>query len=391
MLTAENDASISNIFSMPESDEAEVGNYVTPIAPLLVATTRVIPAPTMSTPTLEFYKKNKLINPISKIFRTTSGHITTNTHKYVDRANYSLDNNITEMALDGIDFPFKIIHAESSLGNDRENWSSQSEDKNKAVILEPLKKTHTSINQATHSHLEKKLNIHPPVKSPQAKISHLFYNQEIQDLNGLDRKLNIPPYDPLRRIPITHLNHTNVFLPKRNKFTATENPNLNTVTNYPQLLFQTVITTTPNSLFIPVNDYKYNHDYNNLFKHIQSSINYDVNKIRHIPRVTQIKQVNVLKNKEISPVKMITNDYWNKGTKTHLLVKEPNPYETVLLRPSLNSGSDSSIRKLELTAGHKYSTLDLERLLSQMEVESEINKNLERSADNTKADAVAGQ
>lgn len=102
-------------------------------------------------------------------------------------------------------------------------------------------------------------------------------------------------------------------------------------------------------------------------------------------RGTLAKHITILNAKNI-PTKSqdtITFDPYLSGTKgNHVLTKEPNPYETVLLRAIDPSNKNSKHFDKNNLSRHKekpYSALDLEHILSQIEIETELNRNLERS------------
>ncbi|XP_026314931.1 putative epidermal cell surface receptor isoform X3 [Hyposmocoma kahamanoa] len=69
----------------------------------------------------------------------------------------------------------------------------------------------------------------------------------------------------------------------------------------------------------------------------------------------------------------------------HVQMTAPNPYENVLLRPV--DRSEPTHRKL-MNPQSRNSPLDVEHLVNQMEVEAEVNRNLERSADKSQNPAA---
>ncbi|CAK1552323.1 unnamed protein product [Leptosia nina] len=113
--------------------------------------------------------------------------------------------------------------------------------------------------------------------------------------------------------------------------------------------------------------------------------------IDHVAQNNQGKHVTVLRTKDLQAIKSNSVQTPWKPEIKHLLLKAPNPYETVLLRPIpntrlLSASNGPILPKL----GSKYSTLDLENILSQMEIETDVNRNLGRSAEKNRAIA-AGQ
>lgn len=109
------------------------------------------------------------------------------------------------------------------------------------------------------------------------------------------------------------------------------------------------------------------------------------------------KHVTVLRTKDLTQKRPtdLQNRWGQSSTNMHVLTKQPSPYETVLMRaipnPKLETASSYERHlKSPAVSGKPYSTLDLEHLLSQMEVESEVNRNLGRSADKNQ-DTAAGQ
>ncbi|XP_047506274.1 putative epidermal cell surface receptor isoform X2 [Pieris napi] len=124
----------------------------------------------------------------------------------------------------------------------------------------------------------------------------------------------------------------------------------------------------------------------------KNTIPIDINQIDNIIQNSQGKYVTVLRNKDMPKTNSVEKTVWKPDIRKHLLLKAPSPYETVLLRALPNTRLHSTIN--EQIKSHKspskYSTLDLENILSQMEVETDVNRNLGRSAEKNRATA-AGQ
>lgn len=99
-----------------------------------------------------------------------------------------------------------------------------------------------------------------------------------------------------------------------------------------------------------------------------------------------------LRGKELYAIRTEPRDHeaWHDEAiknHAHVLMKAPNPYETVLLRPVDRS---NPIAKNHMNSQSRSSPLDVEHLVKQMEVEAEVNRNLERSADKSQ-NTAAGQ
>lgn len=109
-------------------------------------------------------------------------------------------------------------------------------------------------------------------------------------------------------------------------------------------------------------------------------------------RLNQAKPSYKMRGKELYAIHTEPRDHeaWHDEAikdHAHVLMKAPNPYETVLLRPV--DRFESAARK-HMNPQSGNSPLDVEHLVNQMEVEAEANRNLERSADKSQNPA-AGQ
>lgn len=262
----------------------------------------------------------------------------------------------------------------------RDQWALQDPNPERSNPIN-LPKSHTSVSHSSHSHPEKHINL-------------AFANSKIHDIFHLPRTTSKPipntielpmPFpalhESIRKVPMSSVDHFDLFLPNHEKKYQPKAY----YPNYSEMQPKIVSEPTKISFFQP----QLNNRTNYLLHTTPNSIinnNFAVQSL-HSPRG---KQVTVLRSKDLKATTSIYGEdsLWSQGSNTHVLSKQPNPYETVLLRaipsptndvrtvpnPKYNSPQVISPQK-------KYSTVNLEHLLSQMEVESEVNRNLGRSAD----------
>lgn len=152
-----------------------------------------------------------------------------------------------------------------------------------------------------------------------------------------------------------------------------------------------VLESKPHRVPIPLNQHQPYFTPNNKIRY---SVNQEQgmdhpNKQLYLGRTKPSYQ---LRNKELNPIHPESHSREARPqapvkNNNHVSVKLSNPYETVLLRPVERPGP---IARKNINPQSMNSPLDVERLVHQMEVETEVNRNLERSADKSQ-DSAAGQ
>lgn len=392
LLLAAGNGSSFQTYSMPIL--GEVMNYVTPVALDVPTLAPVIPTPPMTTNPADFYRHLSPVKSLPKYLKTVFPVPITPVPQYAveipPNSPQPQGDNITVFTLDDIDAPFKTIHPEPPLmGSHDNNWQVQHRKPEPPKLTDPFRKSHTSFNQASHSHPEKHLNLITADNKMHEFFIRPSVTQRLPPPPVESQKIPIKSvYEPVRKIPISKIdnNNLNYFLPSVDRRPIPEssfsNHRIESKSNdNPQ---------APKHLL-------------NLFEPVLNNKSAEY----HVPRVILPqsntrdqsvfrKHVTILKTKDMKiqkPTEMYHDVMWDEDTKAHVLTKEPNPYETVLLRPVSNSKDVGSSYNRNVksahVAGKTYTTLDLEHLLNQMEVESVVNKNLGRSADKGQ-DTAAG-
>lgn len=377
-------------------NDHEIMNYVTPVAPIMPTILPVLPTPPLTTDSIDFYRHLSPVKSYPKYIKTVFPPTISSKFDYESTARpEGQGDNITVFTLDDVDTPFKTIQAEHSLVNNN-NWEPQNKpDTSKADSFRKSQTSYQSQYSDKHNNIISNENnipdyFHSPVsltESPQqsgAEMGNQKYN-----------------YEPVRKVPISQIDNLNYFLPAADRpkpkvdnsyhkyqINAPLKPN-----NIPEPIHamqpQTVqpvhsIPSMPQQMFFQPLIANQTNDY-----HVprvllpQPPSNQNIVRDKPVLR----KQVTILKTKDMKTPKtsdLYNGDLWRDESKAHVLTKLPNPYETVLLRAVPNAKIHMASRynsKLPHMAGKPYTTLDLEHLLNQMEVESVVNKNLGRSAD----------
>ncbi|XP_063831692.1 putative epidermal cell surface receptor [Ostrinia nubilalis] len=350
--------------------------YVTPIAPLLpTVSTSVLPTPPITTDPTEFYRHLSPIKTFPKFLKPPAP-------MFNDISKYSIEaprksshgDNITVFTLEDVESPFKIIHPDPSLTSNNNHWipNDQALTPNQ-MLLEPIK---VPLNLAQTIQPSKQ-NYNNFVLSDHKMHDHI-QNSKIHPVDETK-------YEPFRKVPISKVDRFNYFLPSYDKKPSmapykTVEPKTTTAPFYPTKTF-----------FEPIQNQTTDGEPSKEFPNLSS---HSSNARDHPYHSSRGKHVTILRTKDLK-TRPSENNLWSQDTKTHVLTKAPNPYETVLLRPVPNVRTEVTSNynhnaKIPRIAEKTYSALDLEHLLSQMEVESEVNRNLGRSADRNRDGTAAG-
>lgn len=391
LLTAGNmNASVFQSYAMPTHVQT-IMNYVTPVPIISTTTTSYLPIPTELT---EYYSRLSSIKSNLPIFFKTQiphiGHNNSSTYLIDKLPNHTVGDNITVFTPEDIDSPFKTIQPEPPLVINNVDWSTSHSN---SPILSNHFKNLQLITPAPISNID--FERHKPLNiiTSDGKLHDVFHNfkdgvnGKINILNSHDsfvKHINDNP--SVKNVPLSQIHNLNYFLPTNGK------------------------EQMKNSGFINKDSYKSTQNYfqpkvqtNKIITHFNSQgpqniYSKQINNLNHDFHNIPEKLTTVMKTKDLKTAG--TNDYlstlWRKNTEKHLLNKEPNPYETVLLRvPNTQSEIKStfvpSAKDIPRISTKTYSTLDLERLLNNMELETEVNRNLGRSADKSRGTVALGQ
>jgi hypothetical protein len=366
-------------------------NYVTPIAPILpTITTSVLPTPPMTTDPSEFYRHLNPIKTIPKFLKPHHRHPPHNFHE-IGRFPHAphkdtQGENMSVFTLADANSAMKFAQADSVLPVRISNSKAPILKSTDSNLLEPLK-IPLYPEMPLHSHkyanfVPSDSNMHDMIQ--QLKVNPTNVAKPFTSPHVIDKKI----HETMRKVPISNMDQFNYFLPIVDRKPSIPIPPADFRSTYNQIpaqpYFQPILPNTTGESALPRN------------KTIKS-LNH-VDEQRHHPHhSSRGKHVTILRNKDLKTLKPTDNSHlWTEETKTHLLTKAPNPYETVLLRPVPNAMTDIITNydpnaKTPRIAEKTYSALDLERLLSQMEVESEVNRNLGRSADKSRDSGLTGQ
>lgn len=377
-------------YSMPTIGIAT--NYVTPILPVLPTVTQVLPTPPMTTDPMMNY-----LNPFDSHLKPPK--IVTLPHSSDLTETYQPGDNITVFSIGDIGSPFKTIHAEPPMVSGTNHWFNPSGTKQKDS--DSNVKTHTILSKVAHSHPERHVNF---VMTGNNKVQDMYHPVALQvpehhkEMNTVQKQ----SFEYLDQSKTTISSHEMLKMPSSvnsfNYFLPTHQKHVETV--YPSANYQFKHITSPDTFLKPDSKLFFEPVVANrtayvLFKSDPSSANsLPTNPKNH----ALSKHVTILKTQDLKTTKPTTafDAFWTQDMKTqHVLTKEPNPYETVLLReiqsPKATKSAVTSQKLNTLQIPRKsYSAIDLEHLLNQMEVQSEVNRNLGRSAD-MKQEVAAGQ
>lgn len=370
----------------------EVMNYVTPLAPDSPTSAPVMPTPPHPTDSLDFYKHLSPVKSFPLVLKTVFPVISTPSQHATeapDVPTYGRGDNITVFTLDDIDSPFKTIHPEPHLMSFHDNWQVQHRKP------EPPQVTDLS-NQTLHMHAEHIAHINrvnedaklydyrytqpnltqrPPSQSKDSQKVPIPHSQSIDS-----HKIPVKSvYEKIKKIPISKVDNLNYFIPSLKRRPISESSFPKSLNGIPKTNTWPEFPKHQQKMFEPsVKNSSVNYHVPNVI--LAKSSSRDPSQLR--------KHVTILNTKDfksLKPTERYHEVLWHDDTKAHhVLTKEPNPYETVLLRPVANAKLDApssySPRSRARMPGKSPSALDLEHLLNQMEVESVVNKNLGRSA-----------
>ncbi|XP_052756461.1 putative epidermal cell surface receptor isoform X3 [Galleria mellonella] len=361
-------------------------NYVTPVAPLSPMTTSVLPQPQDATDPIDFYKHLSPVKSFPKIIKTTSP-IFNDIPKYsIESAKHG--DNITVFTLDDLESPFKIIHPDTSLTSSNSHWEMQHQEIVKPSTMDTFK-LHSDMQPTRQLYRNHKPNfilsdvkMHDIIKEPVNK-QPLPIESYITP-NGVVDKTD---HGPINNLPSQTFG--NYFSP------AYEFPPPSAKVQNIAYISSTIPPKKVKFYFEPVIQNQTSRYL--LSKDLADSPTYNKENQEHPFYNMRGKHITILRSKDfktaIPPNNVNDINLWGQDTKTHLLSKVPNPYETVLLRAVPNTKIEVSPTlngKGPHNSDKAYTALDLEHLLNQMEVESEVNRNLGRSADKNKNAVASG-
>ncbi|CAH2094377.1 unnamed protein product [Euphydryas editha] len=387
-------ASVFQTYAMPTHVQT-IMNYVTPvpvtILPVMpIATNSYLPIPTERT---EFHNRLSLIKSNHPIFFKTlipqTGHNNSSNYLIDKLPNHIVGDNITVFTPEDIDSPFKTIHPEPPLVTNNVDWTASH---SKSPVLSNHFKNLQLSTPASKPNIDSKHHKPFNIIKSDGKLHEVFHNFK----HGVDDKINtlnshgsfvkqINDNPSVKKVPLSQIDNLKYFLPTNNK-EITKNSGFNhndlhkSTQNYfePKMQINKVITN-----FTPQDPQKIVFNQNDNLNHV----------IYNTPEKHTIMKTKDLKTAGTSDFK---SSLWRENTEKHLLNKEPNPYETVLLRvPNAQTEIKSTFvpttNDIPRDRTKTYSTLDLERLLNNMELETEVNRNLGRSADKSRGTITLGQ
>ncbi|XP_038207030.1 uncharacterized protein LOC119828818 isoform X3 [Zerene cesonia] len=372
--------------------------YVTPITPVLpVTATLVLPTPPLTTEAMSFNKRLHVGNfDFYKRFRPLKSGIP----KYL-KSTAQLNNTYSESAeYRGHKDPMNItVFTPDDEQHDANSHFRQNnvhllappkvekDGNGKQRTMKPApKKSHSSYVIASHDQAPLKQQVY---KTDSHGKMHQNSQHSANNNENFTNKYNMVikthEHSPIRKVPISQVKNLNYFSPEFNK----------------KKVFNPLDTSNNGVDMVDAADSKYLFEpsRNKSTEMISlSSIHHPKSHTvsnNHIIQNSQGKYVTILRNKDVQSIKSnaVETASWKPDIIKHLLKKEPNPYETVLLRALPNTQMHSAIKSSFSNPNNpaiKYSTIDLENILSQMEIESEVNRNLGRSAEKSRPTA-AGQ
>lgn len=381
LLAAGNGSSFQS-FNMPVL--GEMMNFVTPLPPETPTSAPVIPTPPFTTDAVDYYRHLNPVKSLPKYLKTVFPSTVTVVAQYqpesVSKPSPSTQgDNITVFSLNDVDAKFKTIHPEPPLVGTHDNWDLQHRKQEHSKLPDSYRKP---LPPPTYQ--QTRGDQHINYITPDMKLHEFFHRPPPPTPRPLQQSAETGPvksvYEPVRKVPISRIENLNFFLPSLERRPLSEFTKSHSEMK----------SNTMSDMHVP-----------NLFEPVIQNNTGDF----HIPHVILPqssgrdqafrKHVTILKTKDMKspkPTEMYHDVLWEDDSKAHhVLTKDPNPYETVLLRPVLNSKPDvASTYTQNSKATHMgtktYTTLDLEHLLNQMDVETVANKNLGRSADKDPGD-----
>lgn len=362
----------------------EILNYVTPL-PDDPTSAPVMPSPPIPTDSIDFYRHLSPVKSRPKYFKTVFPGAITAEPSYATEAPvnspYAQRENITVFTLDDIDSPFKTVNAEPPLIDPRDDWQVLPRKPDPQQKTDSFRKIHhlghiNLVNSESNMHdyiLKQHITLRPTPSLESQKIPvKSVYN---------DNKV--------RKVPISKVHNLSFFLPSRDRKPFSESSYSN-IKIEPRPNPSPELSELQQTLFQPASNNSV--DYRVIPRVIPPQTNTNTPRDKSQLR----KHVTLLNTKTVKnpkPPDMYQVLRLEDPKAHHVLTKEPNPYETVLLRPVPNAKPDAHSTfahssKNTHMSGKSYTALDLEQMLNQMEVESVVNKNLGRSADKAPGDAA---
>lgn len=367
-------------------------NYVTPVTPALPTTTKLSLSTVSTEPTIDFYRH---LHPVKSILK----------HKP-----YPALKDTTKYTVDVARLLKQPTNFSSSINSDEDTKVPESNDHPMKVQLNyPMKVREQPIQRPLHT----------PINND--KFSHYNYKPKEDypgDIRVVDNSRHSHHYDykPKAEFPISDIDMHELINPSKLLKGA------NAISTFNEKLYQLPLKIDdmePEPYFVPA----YNA-YNNVLKPAVGELyvletkppkvphpptqrrpyfapnknRYNVHqepKTEHPNKkllVSQPKPSYKMRNKELYATHTDPREHeeWHDNAgkdNAHVLMKAPNPYETVLLRP-VDRAEPIARKHINPQSGN--SPLDVEHLVHQMEVEAEVNRNLERSAEKSQNPA-AGQ
>lgn len=351
-----------------------LGNYVTPISPTTPNIQNfILPTPPMMTEKINYYNHLTPVKPsFPKYIKTLISNNPNNSSKslQIENSKATKKYNITIFTPEDFEAPFKVIQAETSL--------EETIDNSNRVTLKPSLGTITKITSHDLNTLFSK-----PKYVSSSKI------HDVNDTPEVNYATKITPLyfhgheNPLKKVPISQMNNLNFFLPiydKKSELSQVKS-------EIPKTQLQNEIH---QSLFKP----KLNISSDSPMKVLlHSQIDQNMHREYNIHSIYG-KHVTPMHSKDYK-IKEMETDIMKPQKNSPVLIKKPNPYETVLLRNRPNNDPNKHTtlipysNQLAKSPAKSHSALDLENLISQMEIESEVNKNLGRSAGKNNRNATA--
>lgn len=367
-------------------------NYVTPVTPALPTTTKISLSTVSTEPTIDFYRH---LHPVKSILK----------HKP-----YPTLKDTTKYTVDVARFLQQPSNFSTSVNSDEDTKVPESNDHPMKIQLDhPMKVQIQPVPRPLH------------VAINNDKFSHYNYKSKAEypaDIRVVDNSKHSHHYDykPKAEIPISDIDMHELINPS--KLLKGTNA-LSTFSEKHYQLPLKIDDMEPEPYFVPA----YNA-YNNILKPAVGELYVLESKPLNVPHsptqrqqlfapnnnrykghqekktehstkqllLSQTKQYQTMRNKELyaTHTEPRGHEVWHDDAvkeNAHVLMKAPNPYETVLLRPVDRS---EPIMRKHMNPQSGNSPLDVEHLVNQMEVEAEVNRNLQRSADKSQ-NPPAGQ
>lgn len=358
-------------------------NYVTPVTPTLPTTTKLYISTVSTEPTIDFYRHS---HPVKSILKHKPYPVLKDTAKYTADMVTSIDSAENTKIPEPNDYPTKV----------------QLDQPMKVQIKSIQRPFEAAVNNAKFNHHNykpkeiyagnirvvdnSKLNHHYDYKSKvDFPISDVIMHELINPsklLKGVNVISNFGKKNYQLPLKIDDMEPEPYFVPAYNAYNNILKPaegELYVLESKPFKVPQ--LSTHHQSHFAPNNN-RYN---------VHQELEIEPSNKQLL--FSQAKPSYKLRNKELYAIHTEPRgqEAWRvdkvQERKAPSSFKPPKPNETVLLTPVDRSGP---IYRKHMNPESRNSPLDVEHLVNQMEVEAEVNRNLERSADKSQNPA-AGQ